>query len=183
MQKKYRQQIGKSFVYLADEFYLAANLSIPDTANYDDFPQLENGIGMVRNFLDDWKQCESANSEYKEPHYLDIVCGTSAEKILQPLLAKLEIPNLVIRVVPVVNRFFGSSITVTGLLIGQDILHTLQSLTGPRTGVIIPGVALRKGETIFLDDLTPDQLAEQLDTSVRIAYNAQDLRQLLSAWR
>ncbi|MEN6566497.1 MAG: DUF512 domain-containing protein [Veillonellales bacterium] len=184
MQKKYRQEAGKSFAYLADEFYLAANLLIPDTVMYDDFPQLENGIGMVRNFLDEWERSSSAaNFEYKQPHYIDVICGTSAEKILQPLLSKLKIPNLMIRIVPVVNCFFGSTITVTGLLTGQDILHTLQSLTGPRTGVIIPGVALRKGEIVFLDNTTPDQLAQQLDVSVRIAYNAQDLRQLLSAWQ
>lgn len=182
MQEKYRQGIGKSFAYLADEFYLAANLPIPHTTTYDDFPQLENGIGLVRNFLDEWEQSESTNFQYGQPHYIDVICGISAEKILRPLLTKLKIPNLVIRVVPVINRFFGEKITVTGLLTGQDILYTLQSLHGPRTGVIIPGVALRKGELVFLDNITPAQLSQQLDVPVRIAYNAQDLRQLLNEW-
>lgn len=182
-QMKCRQEIGKSFVYLADEFYLTAGRAIPNYELYDGFPQLENGVGLVRSFLAEWENQPVAATGYTDRHYLDVVCGVSAEKILTPLLTRLSLPNLEVRVVPVKNDFFGRNVTVTGLLTGGDIVETLRSLPGPRTGVIIPGVALRKGEHIFLDNTTPDTVAAELDVPVRTAYFAQDLKQLLAAWR
>ncbi|CQR74345.1 hypothetical protein SOV_24690 [Sporomusa ovata DSM 2662] len=182
-QKKCREESQTSFVYLADEFYLAAGQEIPGYELYDGFPQLENGIGLVRSFLADWEQEQVAMEGYSEPHYIDVVCGISAEKILSPLLADFRIPNLTVRIIAVDNTFFGSSITVTGLLTGGDIITALQEIPGPRTAVIIPGVALRKGEHVFLDNLTPDTIAAKLDVPVRTAFFAQDLKQLLAAWR
>jgi putative radical SAM enzyme (TIGR03279 family) len=183
-QESYRKKNGNSFVYLADEFYLAANYPIPEYEMYDEFPQLENGIGLVRTFLTQWQDAVITNAAgYQEEHTLDVVCGMSAEKTLQPLLTNLNIPNLIVRVVAVDNKFFGPDITVTGLLTGQDIMSALQRLPGNRTGIILPGVALRKGEDVFLDNTTPDDIARSLGVSVHIAYGAHDLRQLLQDWR
>lgn len=69
-----------------------------------------------------------------------------------------SVPNLTVRVVAVENKFFGGDVTVTGLLTGNDILTAPQTLSGPRTGVIVPGVALRKGEHVFLDNTMPDSI-------------------------
>lgn len=182
-QKKCREESQESFVYLADEFYLAAGHEIPSYESYDGFPQLENGIGLVRNFLADWEQEQVPMDGYSVPHTIDVVCGVSAEKILKPLLDKFVIPNLTIRVIAVENKFFGSDVTVTGLLTGNDIVEALQAVPGPRTGIIVPGVALRKGENIFLDNVNPDQISARLGVPVRSAYFAQDLKQLLAAWR
>lgn len=182
-QERSRKEKGNSFVYLADEFYLSADSTIPELEYYDDFPQLENGVGMVRNFLYEWESSSMLSPKYKSPVHLDVVCGVSAEKFIKPLLSQIGISNLSIRVVAVKNAFFGESITVSGLLTGQDIVATLKELSGPRTGVIIPGVALRKGESIFLDNLTCDDLKEQLGVPVYPAYSAKDLQQLLSNWK
>lgn len=182
-QKKCRKATNASFVYLADEFYLAAGETIPAYETYDGFPQLENGVGIVRSFLAEWEEETSVDGDYPQPHCIDVVCGTSAEKILTPLLAGFSVPNLTVRVVAVENKFFGSDVTVTGLLTGGDILTALQTLPGPRTGVIIPGVALRKGEQVFLDNTTPAALAAALGVPVRSAYFARDLKHLLAAWR
>ncbi|MBP2634247.1 MAG: putative radical enzyme [Firmicutes bacterium] len=182
-QEKSRRDSGESFVYLADEFYLSASKEIPSYEFYDGFPQLENGIGLIRSFLADWEQAEVPISGYSETHYIDVVCGVSAEKILAPLLADFHVPNLVIRVIAAPNNFFGKNITVTGLLTGGDIISVLQKLPGKRSGIIIPGVALRKGEQVFLDDMTPGEIAAKLEVPVRTAYFAQDLKQLLAAWR
>ncbi len=182
-QNKCRQESQESFVYVADEFYLAAGKEIPSYECYDGFPQLENGIGLVRSFLADWEQEEVTMTGYSEPHYIDVVCGVSAEKILTPLLADFRVPNLNIRVIAAENSFFGKDITVTGLLTGGDIITALQKLPGQRTGIIVPGVALKKGEQVFLDDMTPEQIAAKLQVPVRTAYYAQDLKQLLAAWR
>ena len=72
---------------------------------------------------------------------------------------------------------------MTGLLTGRDILDTLSRQTGPRSGVIIPGVCLRKGEDCFLDELTVAEMSEALGIPVRVAYFAKDLYELLARWR
>ena len=181
-QEKSRLEHEVSFVYLSDEFYIAANQPIPSYEHYDEFPQLENGIGLVRNFLTEWESSSMIATGYSAPTYIDIVCGRSAEKILKPLLNELAIPNLYIRIVPIENRFFGSDITVTGLLTGQDIVTGLNSLSGERTGIIIPGIALRKGEDVFLDDSKWQDIEKQLNIPVRVAYSAVDLKCLLYQW-
>lgn len=181
-QKKCRSESGSSFVYLSDEFYIAAGRPIPGYEFYDGFPQLENGIGLVRNFLTEWESSAVISNGYVRPTYLDIVCGKSAEKILSPLMGQLNIPNLYTRLVPVENRFFGPEITVTGLLTGRDIVNDLSCLSGGRNGVIIPGVALRTGENVFLDDSTWQDIEKHLNIPVRVAYGAADLKQLLQSW-
>jgi len=182
-QQKCRKQRGTSFVYLSDEFYLAANQPIPEYDFYDGFPQLENGIGLIRNFLHEWQQESIETTGYETPHHLDVVCGISAQKILKPLLEAVKIHNLTIGIIPVENKFFGKDITVSGLLTGQDIAGALSQVGEARTGVIIPGTALRKGEGVFLDNMTLDELERQLAVPVRAAYGAEDLRELLQTWR
>ncbi|BBB92977.1 MAG TPA: DUF512 domain-containing protein [Methylomusa anaerophila] len=181
-QEKSRNTFGNTFVYLADEFYIQAGCPIPAYEYYDGFPQLENGVGIVRNFIEDWKQSPGNSTLYAKPLYIDVVCGKSAEKIIKPLLAELTIPNLYTRLIAVENEFFGNNVTVTGLLTGGDILEQLQQLAGPRTGVIIPGIAFRRGEHVFLDGMTLDELYRNLGNELRIAYNGSDLKELLCNW-
>lgn len=182
-QERCRREIGSSFVYLSDEFYIASDSEIPAEEFYDGFPQLENGIGLVRSFLSEWTEALRDVKGYAAPMYIDIVCGVSAYKVLTPLLAKLQIANLIPRLVPVKNQFFGENVTVTGLLTGKDIIQTLQELPGARSGVIIPGIALRKGEDKFLDETTPSYIESAVKAPVRTAYFAKDLFELLAAWR
>lgn len=181
-QTQCRQEAGEGFIYLGDEFYLAAGRSVPDYDSYGDFPQLENGIGLVRCFLDEWEKTQ-LSAAYEQPLTIEVVCGVSAAKILEPLLAEWVVPNLSVRLLPVENRFFGPAITVTGLLTGGDILAALEASDRRCDGVIIPGVALRKGENIFLDDMTLEQLENQLGVPVRVAHFAADLKQCLADWR
>lgn len=183
-QERCRKKIGSSFVYLSDEFYIATGTEVPAEDCYDGFPQLENGIGLVRSFLTEWEDAlKEKTAGYLTPHCIDIVCGVSAQKVLRPLIDSLQIPNLITRLVPVKNDFFGEDVTVTGLLTGKDILNTLAATPGPRSGIIIPGVALRKGTDHFLDELTPADIAAGLEVTVRTAYFAKDLYKLLSSWR
>ncbi|HMM21339.1 MAG TPA: DUF512 domain-containing protein [Selenomonadales bacterium] len=183
-QERCKRENDTHFVYLADEFYLSAGEPIPHYERYDDFPQLENGIGLVRSFLAEWEEAKAAiRPRYHSPHKLDVVCGVSIAKVLTPLLAGLNTANLTIRIVPVENKFFGPKVTVTGLLTGKDIADALCALGGERVGVIIPGVALRKGEDVFLDNSTPRDIAAKLGVPVRVAYSAADLADLLANWR
>ena len=159
-QKKLRQESGRTFIYLGDEFYFLAARDMPPESFYDDFPQLDNGIGLTRSFISDWQSEIPSADEYTEPLNIDVVAGTSIAKVLQELAneAMSRKNNLSVRVLPVVNEFFGSTVNVSGLLTGIDIINKLKSVGGERDGILIPESALRSGEDIFLDDVTFDDL-------------------------
>ncbi len=182
-QKEAREKTGQAFVYLGDEFYFIAEQELPETQAYDGFPQLDNGIGLTRNFIDEWEAAtaEICNS-YAEPIYLDIICGKSMGPVLQRLTGQLQIENLHIRVLALENRFWGEAITVSGLLTGQDILQGLRDAGGRRDGVILPASALRAGENIFLDDYALSELQKEIGKDVKTAANGADLRRLLTSW-
>ena len=152
-QKKIREQSGRTFIYLGDEFYLLAEKDLPPVEFYDDFPQIENGIGMTRNFIE-----ELGNRDWGLGRNLkiDVVSGTSFAKVLKNLV---DSPN--VRIIPVENKFFGSKVNVSGLLTGNDIINAIRNEElGIRNVdlILIPATALKAGEEIFLDDVTLDDL-------------------------
>ncbi len=176
-QEIFLQRHHSRFVYLADEFYLSANVDIPAYSNYDGFPQLENGIGIVRNFISEWDETEClARSSNKR---IAVLCGVSAQKILAPLIKRFD-SN--IEVIAIKNNFFGSNITVSGLLTAQDIINQMQRVSIKFDLIIVPGIALRKGENVFLDNQTLAVIEDTLSTPVCAAYGAADLKQLLFDW-
>ena len=149
-QKKIREQSGRTFIYLGDEFYLLAEKNLPPVEFYDDFPQIENGIGMTRNFIE---ELGTGNREPVRNLKIDVVSGTSFAKVLKNLV---DSPN--VRIIPVENKFFGSKVNVSGLLTGGDIIAALKNIGGERDLILIPATALKSGEEIFLDDVTLDDL-------------------------
>ena len=166
-QNKLRQETGQTFIYLGDEFYFLAGYDMPPEEYYDDFPQLDNGIGLTRSFISDWQAEEDSQNEYKEPLHLDVIAGTSIASVLQSLSgeAMRQKNNLTVRVLPVVNEYFGSTVNVSGLLTGVDIINKLKTVGGERDGILIPESALRSGEDIFLDDVTLDDLKKAFPMS------------------
>ena len=148
-QQRVRAEFGRTFVYLGDEFYLLAEKELPPAEYYDDFPQIENGIGMTRNFIEEFHSL-TANS-YQLTAKIDVVSGTSFAKVLRELV---DVPN--VRIVPVENKFFGERVNVSGLLTGGDIIEALRD--GKRDLILIPSTALRAGEEIFLDDVSLDEM-------------------------
>lgn len=178
-----RKKTGRAFVYLGDEFYFIAEQDLPETQAYDGFPQLDNGIGLTRNFVDEWEAgADEICNSYPEPIYLDIICGKSMGSVLQMLTDQLHIENLHVRVLALENRFWGEAITVSGLLTGRDILQGLRDAGGRRDGVILPASALRAGENIFLDDYSLTDLQREIGTDVKMAATGADLRRLLTSW-
>lgn len=150
-QQRCRAETGRTFVYLGDEFYFLAEKNFPPAEFYDDFPQIENGIGMTRNFIDEFTAEKiSADKNFS----VDVVSGTSFAKVLRGLIG--DNPN--VRLVPVVNKFFGERVNVSGLLTGGDIIDALKAIGGRRDKILIPATALKSGEEIFLDDVTLDDL-------------------------
>jgi len=158
-QHRMQQEEGRTFVYLGDEFYFLAGRAVPGTEFYDGFPQLDNGIGLTRSFINDWEAEDMPATAYAEPVYLDVVTGMAVAPVIRALAESVQLKNLHVRIVPVENVHFGPAVNVSGLLTAQDILKTLQSLPGPRTGILLPESALRAGEDIFLDDMTLGEFA------------------------
>ena len=185
-QRKLQQESGRTFIYLGDEFYFLAGREVPTTEFYDGFPQLDNGIGLTRSFINDWdaaaaKQPDSAG--YDEPVYLDVVTGTAVSPVIRQLAESVQAENLHIRIVPVENEHFGHTVNVSGLLTAHDILNKLKSLDGQRHGILIPESALRSGEDIFLDDMSLAEFAAQFpDARVEPVQGGSDYYQSLTDW-
>lgn len=160
-QRAFRRELGRAFLYLADEFYLLAGRPVPAARNYDGFPQLENGIGLVRRLLDDWARTRRRLPRLG-PRSITLACGTLIAPLLRRLADELVAarPDLQIQVVPVPNSTFGPTVTVSGLLTGEVLR---QGLRGRIQGDILflPAVAFdADGRT--LDGATLDELAADL---------------------
>ena len=176
-QEDCRRRLGRSFVYLGDEFYILANQQMPPVDWYDGFPQLENGIGLTQNFLSEWEKAVHRHRDDLHPVHKNYVIpvGVSAATLLQPVIqefnSRYHTNN---RIVPVVNDFFGHTVNVTGLLTGADILAQLPE----ETPVILPAVVLNQ-DNLFLDDMPLDEFIRRRGRDVRIAKGAAELYNLL----
>ena len=164
LQQEFKQQFGSTFVWLADEWYLIAGLELPPSDYYEDYPQLGNGVGSIRRFLDEFAT-EIADWEITEispPHTCTWVVGNAVENAFQPIVNQLnQIPGLTVHLVALASQYWGQQMTVTGLLTGQDLLGALPGRDlGDR--ILIPTVMLKHDEAKFLDDVTLDELAEKL---------------------
>ena len=179
-QQRCREETGKTFIYLGDEFYLLAGRELPAADWYDGFPQLENGIGLTRSFLDEWQENLAIMGSYQPTADAVIPVGESAFAVLQPLMEQLN-GQFGSRhsFVPVPNSFFGGKVNVTGLLTAGDILQTLASM--PKDGskrVILPAVVLNN-DKLFLDDKSLEQFKSAYSGRVEIAKGAKELLHLL----
>lgn len=187
-QKKIQAEEGRTFIYLGDEFYFLAGRPVPPTEFYDGFPQLDNGIGLTRSFINDWQREEKetgAVSAYEKPVYLDVVTGTAVAPVMRELAkqAEQQVKNLHVRIVPVENFHFGTTVNVSGLLTAHDIIEKLQSLAGPRDGILIPEPALRSGEDIFLDDVSLEEMRAKFPESrIEPVQTGKDYFHALTDW-
>lgn len=158
-QKECRRWKNTAFVWPADELYLLSGLPVPAEEDYEDYPQLENGVGLVRLFWDDFNRIILPE---RLPSPAEFLCATgeSGSYALKPVVERLSgIAGLKIGMRVVANSFFGPSVTVTGLLTGQCLLKGLKN-TPPGSKVLLPDVMLKDG--MFLDNLTPDDVAQRL---------------------
>ena len=165
-QRAYLKELGSRLVFAADELYLAAQLPVPGRAVYEGFPQLANGIGGVRLFLDGLKRLRPLR--LPRPLRATLVTGEAAAELVQALACKLETGGSVSAKVCVVeNRLLGRSVNTAGLLAGRDVARALRR---ERTGdvVLVPKTAIREGEG-FLDGMTTDELSKKVDASVLVA--------------
>jgi len=166
-QEHHRRQFGLSWVYASDEWYLLARRPVPPAKAYDGFPQLENGVGLVRVLLDDWTKTRRR----KPPATLApiiLVCGA----LIAPLLGRLaeEVSawlSVPVTILPVVNRFFGEQVTVSGLLTGQDVRAALENARASGW-VFLPRAMFDDTGCVTLDDMTPEGIGYGLPAHVGI---------------
>jgi putative radical SAM enzyme (TIGR03279 family) len=170
---EYSRDLGERFVYAADEFFLLIGREPPPASYYDAFPQIENGIGMTRSFLDTWAQNRNRlPGQLPRTVRLGIVTGMLASRFLGALVDQLgQIGGLVAELIPVANDFFGHGITVSGLLTGADIVRHLRN-RGPWDMVLLPPNCIN-GEGLTLDNMTVPQL--QAEAGVPLAVGQYDL--------
>jgi putative radical SAM enzyme (TIGR03279 family) len=147
------RELGERFVYPGDELFLLVGRLPPPAGYYDAFPQIENGIGMVRTFLDCWeRERATVRGEVERPLHLALVTGRLASRFLIPMVDDLDSSEgLQVDVVVVDNDFFGPGITVSGLLSGRDMARALSG--GPWSLAVLPPNAVN-GDGVTLDDLT-----------------------------
>ena len=163
---------GRAVCCAADELYLRAKKVIPPSEYYEGFEQLENGVGLIASFKDELDLELSFAEEdglkaVSEPVY--VACGLAAESFMKTCVEKVrkKCPGLDCRVIGIPNEFFGLTVDVTGLVTGGDLIKRLKS--EPRVSrIIIPDVMLRHGETVFLDDVSIDDVRRELDTEIDV---------------
>ncbi|HEY3187734.1 MAG TPA: DUF512 domain-containing protein [Solirubrobacteraceae bacterium] len=166
-QAEFLSTLGSRFVFLADEIYLMAEAPLPPADAYEGFPIAEDGIGLVRRFEDDLARALRRPRASARRRTVTIVTGEMYGPRLARLLAPLAAQGIDARVAAVPNDFFGRAIAVAGLLTGQDVQRHLSTLGDLGEEVLIPSAVLRDRDGVFLDDLTPDDLARDLGVPVR----------------
>jgi len=165
-QGRWLAELGSRFVFLADEIYLLAGLPLPPAAAYEGFSVAEDGIGLVRRFEDGFLR--SIARRNRAVGSVTIVTGELFASRLRALLAGGGFDPVTVRVAAVPNDFFGPAIGVAGLLTGRDIQRHLATQPDLGRAVLVPAVAVRDGDGIFLDDLTPADLARDLGVPVKV---------------
>ena len=167
--EKFRKARGSRTVFPSDEFYLIAQRELPPHEFYEDFPQIENGVGMLRDFEEEFLWALEDTEGRAMHRRVTIPTGTAAFPFLNTVFDALreKFPGLEINLIPVKNEFFGGTLDVTGLLTGQDVLNRLQREENLGEEVLIPSNMLMADAEIFLDDMTIGQLSEKLGVPVK----------------
>jgi putative radical SAM enzyme (TIGR03279 family) len=166
-QQRYAATVGSRFVFLADEIYLLAERPLPASAAYEGFPVIEDGIGLIRRFEDGWRASLVRRRARRVRRDVTLVTGEMFAPRLGRLVATLDdAPRASVAAVP--NDFFGRGIGVTGLLTGVDIQRHLAARGTLGDAVLVPSVTVRDGDGVFLDDMTPGDLARDLGVPVEL---------------
>jgi putative radical SAM enzyme (TIGR03279 family) len=178
IQRAYFDRFGTRLVFLSDEWYLNANRTLPPKEAYEDFDQIENGVGLLRMFEDDFRYALSEHEPRKETKLFSIAGGTAAYPFFRELYRELEPYRIETKLYPIPNLWFGGNVHVAGLVTGSDLVAELKDkrLCGP---LLIPHTMLRETEDVFLDGMTIDEVEEALGVSIRTFCDGTDLISLL----
>lgn len=168
-QDKVYEEYGIYFIHAGDEWYILAEEELPEEERYDGYLQLENGVGMLRLLFDEFEEGLKALEGDLRKREISLATGRLAYPYLKRMLGRLreKFPNVLVRLYPIENHFFGERITVSGLITGQDLTEQLK---GKELGaaLLLPCNMLRIGEEVFLDDFTVQDVENALQVPVDI---------------
>ncbi|MEJ6485173.1 TIGR03279 family radical SAM protein [Nostoc punctiforme UO1] len=177
LSRQFRQQFGSSVVWLADEWFLIAGEELPSESEYEEYPQIDNGVGSIQLFI---KQFATVAAELLPPKVypqrkLTWVVGNAVEKAFQPILKRLNcVEGLEVNMRALCSDYWGQTISVTGLLTGHDLVLNLEE-QDLGDGILLPNVMLKNGELVFLDDMSIEELAGRLNTIIFPLAGVEDL--------
>ena len=177
LQSQFLRELGTRFVWLADEFYLSFDFPLPDSGHYEGLPQMENGVGLAREFLSDFAAAMQKVKGIPRLEYpVTAVTGRLGAKVVEPVLARLRELGVRIDLRTLDNNFFGPTITVTGLLTGRDLIAQLKGKDLGRE-LLVPAEMVRTegAEARVLDDITVAMLSEELGVPVVVLSGAGEL--------
>ena len=170
MQHQFIKKRKSSFVFLSDEWYIMAGFNLPSLNKYESFLQLSNGVGMIRLFEHDFinrlKQLPKSDND----KFMTVISGALANSFIRSLVADFcnKFKNAKITVIEVKNFFYGETVTVSGLLTGEDILSQYKKSCQNESSLFLPGNAFRINSEEMIDGLTRSQLEKNLDVCVII---------------
>ena len=167
-------RICTTFAFPSDEFYCLAGRDIPPEDWYEDFPQIENGVGLLRRFESEIEEIAAFESKFgmddPVPDRVYVLpTGKSVTPHMQRWANRFAPPNVKVRVVTVPNHFFGETVTVTGLLTGGDILRALTpDVVAGADEILLSANTLRHERDLFLDDMHIDEFRTRAPLPVRL---------------
>ena len=169
-----RQARGTSFAFLSDEWYLLAGAPLPPYEAYEDFPQIENGVGLLRLFESDFREALAEREPLPARRALSMAGGEAAYPFFRELYRALVPYGIDLSVYPIRNDYFGGNVSVGGLVTGGDLVR---QLTGRLSSgvLLIPHNMLREGEDVFLDGMTLLEAEEALSVHIRPVRSGADL--------
>ncbi|MFM6307453.1 MAG: DUF512 domain-containing protein, partial [Dolichospermum sp.] len=174
---EFRQKYASSVVWLADEWFLIAGEELPTEAEYEEYPQIDNGVGSIRLFIKQFTETAKILLPPKIIHQrrLTWVVGNAVETAFKPLLQQLNsVKGLEVNMQALCSDYWGQSISVTGLLTGHDLLLNLKG-QDLGEGILLPRVMLKHGELVFLDDMTVEEVSQQLNVNIFPVSGAEEL--------
>jgi len=176
LQKEFRTNLGATFAFLGDEIYIKGGVSIPSKKHYGNYPQIEDGVGMIRSFLNSFEslfrkvqdskfRIQDSGFRIQDSLNGTILTGEMFAPILSEQIAKLNaLIGSKLHVLAVPNTYFGGDVAVAGLLTGKDFLAVKDKIKGDF--VIIPKHTIKSDEPIFLDGMSFDDLKAQYDVPI-----------------
>ncbi|MEH2324199.1 MAG: TIGR03279 family radical SAM protein [Nostoc sp.] len=177
LSRQFRQKFDSSLVWLADEWFLIAGEELPSESEYEEYPQIDNGVGSIQLFI---KQFATVAAELLPPKVypqrkFTWIVGNAVEKAFQPIFKRLNsVEGLEVNMRALSSDYWGQTISVTGLLTGHDLLLNLKG-QDLGDGILLPNVMLKNGELVFLDDMSIEELAGKLNTKIFPVAGVEDL--------
>ncbi|HEX8949868.1 MAG TPA: DUF512 domain-containing protein [Dissulfurispiraceae bacterium] len=165
-QARFRRKHGESIVYGADELYIKAEAELPPLSEYGDLPQIENGVGMVPQFLQQARRIKLPqalqDAEKGRKRRFVTFTGVSFYPYLSKFVNRLRKSDIDIEAVGVENTFFGQEVTVAGLLTGRDLMKSLSEVVKKDDVLLVPDIVMREGDEILLDDVSRQDIEDLL---------------------